>query len=89
MLGYNIGELGSNVAIKPKIADNNLMLTFVEERTVYKNGNKVFCNSDKICEPYDNQTHFVYVDSPTHHPEEECLREIGVDNVQELLQKTV
>ncbi|MDR1895926.1 MAG: hypothetical protein LBR10_03960 [Prevotellaceae bacterium] len=77
-----------NVAIKPKIADNNLMLTFVEERTVYKNGNKVFCNSDKICELYEHQTHFVYVDSPMHHPIEMCLRKIGVDNMQDLLPKT-
>jgi hypothetical protein len=77
------GQLGFNVAIKPEIVDNNLILDIVAESTIYKKKDKSLLLVDKI----SDMTKWQYVDSSQVTPEIIC-EELEINSINEL-NKTV
>jgi len=81
-----LGGKGFNVALTSKAADMKLQLAVVVECSAYKLFDRTILDNDLQAFLYPNQTFFEFrnVDDEDHVGEEICLKELGVDSIEEL-----
>jgi hypothetical protein len=77
---------GFNVAITPKVADMKLELVVVMECKAYKLYDKTVLDNDLQAVLHPGQTHFEFsnVDDENHVGVENCLKELGVNSIDDL-----
>jgi hypothetical protein len=81
------GGFGINCAITPFATDNKLDFVYAGECIVYKRKTNYIVDNLRGAEMYKNQTHFEMkdLDPGIHAGEEACLKKLGLNSMQELL----
>ncbi len=77
---------GLNIALRPEAADTKIQLSIAMECLAYKLYNHAVLDNDYHVILYPNQTHFKYVkiEGEDHGGLENCLKELGVNSLDEL-----
>jgi len=78
------GQWGFNVAIKPEIVDNNMILDTVLESTLYKNGDKSLLLDDKI----SGLSTWKFIDTP-ELPQKEICNRLQINDLTEISNSTI
>ena len=77
------GQYGFNVAIKPNVVDNCLELDVVGESIYFKNKEKGICIVERDGKYVLNKP-ITYINVPNRPNNEYILKELGINNLQDL-----